>query len=171
MRKPLTILTINLALVVFLSFISQNAQPAVSKGNEIKRDGRFIAYDNGTVLDTKTNLMWAAKDSGSNVNWPDAKGYCENYRGGGYSDWRMPTQDELAGLYDASKGYRTACGQDAHLTEMIGLTCNWVWASETRGSKDAACFSFRGGDSYWKPQCYGNFSVSPRRALPVRNAK
>jgi hypothetical protein len=26
---------------------------------EKTRDGRFIAYDNGTVLDTKTNLMWA----------------------------------------------------------------------------------------------------------------
>jgi len=26
---------------------------------EIGRDGRFIAYDNGTVLDTETGLMWA----------------------------------------------------------------------------------------------------------------
>jgi len=31
---------------------------------ETARDGRFIAYDNGTVLDTKTHLMWAAKDNG-----------------------------------------------------------------------------------------------------------
>jgi len=31
---------------------------------ETVRDGRFIAYDNGTVLDTSTNLMWAAKDNG-----------------------------------------------------------------------------------------------------------
>jgi hypothetical protein len=63
------------------------------------RDGRFIAYDNGTVLDTSTNLMWAAKDNGSNINWADAE---SNYRGGGYTDWRMPTQDELAGLYDGA---------------------------------------------------------------------
>jgi hypothetical protein len=44
--------------------------------------------------------MWAAKDNGSPISWPEAKKYCENYRGGGYMDWRMPTQDELAGLYD-----------------------------------------------------------------------
>ena len=36
---------------------------------EMKKDKRFIAYDDGTVLDTKTNLMWAAKDNGSNLNW------------------------------------------------------------------------------------------------------
>jgi hypothetical protein len=60
--------------------------------------GRFIAYDNGTVLDTRSNLMWAAKDNGSKVTWQDAKSYCANYRGGGYTDWRMPTLDEFAGL-------------------------------------------------------------------------
>lgn len=80
-------------------------RPSVFKSNEIKRDGRFIAYDNGTVLDTKTNLMWAAKDNGNDVNWANARSYCESYRGGGYTDWRMPTQDELSELYDKSKKY------------------------------------------------------------------
>jgi len=70
---------------------------------ETARDGRFIAYSNGIVSDTRTNLMWAAKDNGSGINWANAKSYYENYRGGGYTDWRMPTQDELAGLYDAAK--------------------------------------------------------------------
>lgn len=62
--------------------------------------GRFIAYDNGTVLDTLTNRMWAAKDNGSDIDGANAKSYYENYRGCGYSDWRMPTQDELANIYD-----------------------------------------------------------------------
>ena len=63
---------------------------AVLTAGEAGRDGRFIAYNNGTVSDTQTGLMWAAKDNGSNINWVNAKSYCENYRGGGYSDWRMP---------------------------------------------------------------------------------
>ena len=84
---------------------------------EIGKDGRFTAYDDGTVLDTRTGLMWAAKDNGSNINWSNAQRYCENYRVGGYTDWRMPTQDELAGLYDKAKTYRSACGDDVHLTE------------------------------------------------------
>jgi hypothetical protein len=121
--------------------LAMSKRPPAPTVREIGRDGRFIAYDNGTVLDTKTNLMWAAKDHGSNINWQGAKNYCENYRGGGYTDWRMPTHDELAGLYDESKTYKTPFGDNAHLTELIRLTSNWVWASETRGS-DATKFNF-----------------------------
>jgi hypothetical protein len=58
--------------------------PTVTGPRETRRDGRFIAYDNGTVLDTKTSLMWAAKDNGRDTTWESGKSYCENYRGGGY---------------------------------------------------------------------------------------
>ncbi|MEI7673014.1 MAG: DUF1566 domain-containing protein, partial [Deltaproteobacteria bacterium] len=132
----------------------------------IGKDGRFTAYEDGTILDTRTGLMWAAKDNGSNINWGNAKSYCDNYRGGGYTDWRMPTQDELAGLYDAAKTYKAGCGNDVHLTGLIRLTCSWAWASETRGS-DAAYFSFLYGERYWYPQSVYN----TLRALPVRFGK
>ena len=66
---------------------------------ETDRYGRFIAYANGTVLDTRTNLMWASKDYGYDINWKDANRFCEDYRGGGYTDWRMPTRDELVRLF------------------------------------------------------------------------
>jgi hypothetical protein len=134
---------------------------------EIRKDGRFIAYDDGTVLDRVSGLMWAAKDNESDINWPGAKSYCENYRGGGYTDWRMPTQDELAGLYDKAEGYKSACGDEAHLTELIRLTCYWTWASETRDS-GAACFRFGGGGyRCWGPPSGSSFS----RVLPVRSGK
>ena len=133
---------------------------------EIRKDGRFIAYDDGTVLDTRTNLMWAAKDNGQNINWANARSYCENYRGGGYMDWRMPKQDEFAGLYDETKTYRTACGDYVHLTELIRLTCDWAWASETSGSV-AALFNFGDGGWRWYLQSSGDGD----RALPVRSGK
>ena len=145
-------------------------RPTVSTVGETGRDGRFIAYNNWTVLDTTTNLMWAAKDNGSNIKWANAKSYCENYRGGGYSDWRMPTQDELAGLYDKSIGYTPVCAASGdkdkvQLTNLITLSC-WVgWASETRGS-DAASFGFD-GERGWYPQSYDGLF----RALPVRFGK
>jgi TolB-like protein len=141
---------------------------AISKSKETRRDGRFVDNDDGTVTDTKTGLMWAAKDNGSRINWPDAKSYCENYRGGGYTDWRMPTQDELAGLYDSSKTYQSNCGPDVYLTELIRLTCNWAWASETSGS-DFASFDFDYGFWDWVPQ-FNDYYVSAR-ALPVRSVK
>ncbi len=77
-------------------------RPSPSTASEIGREGRFTSYNNGTVLDMQTGLMWAAKDNGSDIDWPGAKRYCENYRGGGYTDWRMPTLKELEGLYDSA---------------------------------------------------------------------
>ena len=129
-------------------------------------DDRFLAYDDGTVLDMQTNLMWASKDNGNDINWVNAKSYCENYRGGGYTDWRMPTQDELAGLYYAGKTYKSDCGHYAHLTELIRLTCTVPWASDTRGS-DAASFYFSLGTRSWHAQSIDN----GLRGLPVRSHK
>jgi uncharacterized protein YdbL (DUF1318 family) len=135
---------------------------------EKERDGRFVLYEDGTVLDTQTNLLWAAADNGKNVDWKEAKAYCENYRGGG---WRMPTQDELWTLVGsengATKGFDCCRGCDNHIaTRLIRLSCTWVWASETKDNGSAAAFVlFSYGARYWYLP-----SVSPnRRALPVRS--
>jgi hypothetical protein len=159
-----TIATLSLISLLFATSICMaQAQPSVSTAKETDRDGRFIAYDNGTVLDTRTNLMWAILDNGSNINWHDAKNYCETYRGGGYTDWRMPTRDELAGLYDAAKSYKSDCGYDVHVTALIHLTCSALWASGAHGS-GAARFRFGAGSRLWTPQLFGRGD----RALPVR---
>ena len=135
-------------------------RPSDVTANEIKRDGRFIAYDDGTVLDTSTNLMWASKDSGRDINWADAKIYCENYRGGGYTDWRMPKQNELAGLYDSSKSNLSRF----HVTDLIQLQVPLLWASETKDSK-AGTFFFKNGKLYWLR------ASESTRALPVRSVR
>jgi len=131
---------------------------------------RFIVHHgNGTVLDTKTNLMWAGKDNGSDVSWPDAKSYCENYHAGNYADWRLPTNDELASLYDAQQTRTAPCAGNFSIhpaTELIKITCIETWSSETRDAQ-AANFNFVQGNQRWYPQIqtYGT------RALPVRSNK
>ena len=126
------------------------------------RDGRFIAYNNGTVLDTRTGLMWAEKDNGSGIGWQGAKSYCENYRGGGYTDWRMPTYSELEMLHDTRidgiNGYS--------LTRVIELTKCCPWASDVSG----AYFRFDGGTRE-KNTGLWFFNAFSYRALPVRSAK
>lgn len=145
------------------TILAMAKRPSQPTAPETARDGRFIAYRDGTVLDTSTNLMWAAKDNGRDIKWANAKSYCKNYRGGGHKDWRMPTHDELAGLYDNDKSYRSMCG-DVKLTKLIRLTCGASWASEARGS-DAALFYFYYGSRSWVRQSYGRSA----RALPVRS--
>ena len=144
-------------------------RPSQSKARESARDGRFIAYDNETVLDTKTNLMWAAKDNGYDINWSNAKIYCKNYRGGGYTNWRMPTQDELAGLYDASKSTQAACDRNYNVhvaTDFIDITCFAPWTSETSES-DAIYFHFGTDERKWALHS----NADEGRSLPVRSVK
>ena len=119
-------------MIMVVAILAETFIAAISSAAAEKaRDGHFIAYDNGTVLDTKTNLMWAEKDNGSTLNWVFAKSYCESYRGGGYKDWRMPTQDELAGLYDKAIDNKTDNERTAHLTKLIHLTSGSIWTSES----------------------------------------
>jgi len=138
-------------------------RPSVSTANKIRRDGRFIAYSDGTVLDTNTNLMWAEKDNGAGINWANAKSYCENYRGGGYTNWRMPTKDELAGLYD--KKMRNRHGYP--VTDLIEITRCCPWASEMHGSVAAYYGFVLGGYKYG----FAHSLDASYSALPVRSDK
>ncbi len=169
--KP--VLTLIMLFCVAIALMVPNQGQAAG---EIKRDGRFIAYDDGTVLDTQTNLMWAAKDNGKKINWADAKKYCESYRGGGYTDWRMPTQDELAGLFDRSKPRLMPCDESYNkyviyvATELISITCYSPWASGIKGTGPRALantVSFEDGGKGVYPQALDVLG----RALPVRSVK
>ena len=139
-----------IGLFVFLGFI---ITPAIASD-------RFVNNGDGTVTDTKTGLMWAAKDNGDLINWTDARSYCQNYSGGGHTDWRMPSLVELTSLYDPEiqnkGGY--------HIPELIDITAESCWASETRGEA-AARFNFTYGRKYWLRKTHSGVG----RVLPVRS--
>jgi hypothetical protein len=56
----------------------------------------------GYWSDSSTGLVWAANDNGKDVTWDNALKYCRNLSLAGYSDWRLPSIDELQGIYDDS---------------------------------------------------------------------
>ncbi len=160
-----TMVAIMMVAILMGTFITAKSSTAEEKA----RDGRFILYDNGTVLDTKTNLMWAAKDNGEDIRWENAKIYCKNYRGGGYSDWRMPTQDEMAGLYDEGKSRPAPCDASFQIhvaTKLIDITCIGYWALD-RGWSEIGSFYFENGSRYVHPTS----CVCSERTLPVRSGK
>ncbi len=179
---------LGLPLICFLSLPLTHiclgqGEPDTGRAPKVTRtDGRFVAYDNQTVLDTKTKLMWAAKDNGRALSWPDARSFVRNYRVGGYTDWRLPTLDELKGLYDAAKTYRSTCAepigengqpvQDAgavHLTELISLTCIRLWTSQGRSGYPGSVimFDFHYGNDTLRPG-FQDFVDTAGRVLPVR---
>ena len=49
------------------------------------------------VIDHKTGLMWQ-QDNVEIINWSQANKYAKNLKLGGFSDWRLPTIDELKTL-------------------------------------------------------------------------
>ncbi len=116
---------------------------------------RFIDNKDKTVSDIETGLMWASSANDNSVTWAEAGEYCENYSSGGYQDWRMPTQSELAALLKAGlrKNEKT-----------IRINGDLVWADETDDSTAAYC-SFRNNGCGWMEQV---ISIS-LRALPVRD--
>lgn len=157
MSKTLGKIFTVLAVVILAGVFNANAA-------EKARDGRFIAYDDGTVWDSQSNLLWASRDNGSNINWSDAEEYCKTYDGSGYKGWRLPTKDELLTLYDRSifgnNGYR--------LTKLITLSGSYPWTSDVQGS-EALVVGFDKDRQMLFPESVNH--KSRNRALPVRFGK
>ena len=155
-------------LAVLLASCVSGGGPVVPKVLETSQNGRFVAYDNGTVKDVSTGLLWAAQDNGGPITWAEAMKFCRDYRVGGYDDWRMPTQDELTALYNpeiTNRGtYDEGCKGGYHITDLIHITCCCIWywngVDEVGGF-----FHFDTGPDGWRDQA---LSLHPR-ALPVRD--
>lgn len=172
MKKLLGTMAAVISVVLLIATLICCSRPYTAERpptQETTSDGRFIAYDNGTVLDTKTKLMWAAKDNGIDVSWANAKFYCENFQGGGYKDWRMPTLDELESLYDEQKTRPAACysRNGIHIaTELIDISCFYLWTSQTSPTtNEAAIFDFGPGIR----SAFAGQLPHLSRALPVRS--
>ena len=100
--------------------------------------------------------MWTRMDNGSDVDWNQATAYCSNLQLAGYNGWRLPTIDELQGIYDPRVRAQTAFDFGVVSVQVKGklkLT-GWDWSS-TQGDKPE-----------WS-QTFG-FSGENRGAFPLR---
>ena len=85
-------------------------------------DNIFSKDNHGVITDHKTGLQWFVGPD-RDTNWTQAKKWVEGLSvvGGG---WRMPTKDELHGLYQKGVG-------DRNIDSAFQTTGRCVWASET----------------------------------------
>jgi hypothetical protein len=102
--------------------VTAETDPATVSTKIIASDGRFEKLASGVVRDTKSGLDWYAGPD-KNTNWDDAKQLAAGLRvdGGG---WRMPTINELKGLYRKGAGSR-------NMTQLLETTGLLVWSEET----------------------------------------
>ena len=58
----------------------------------------LVDREDGTIFDTRTNLLWQQVSPDDTYTWEEAKEYCESLTLAGYNDWRLPTIEELKTL-------------------------------------------------------------------------
>ncbi len=122
------------------------------------------ASNGPTWTDPATGLTWTRKDSASDVTWQLAVNFCRNLSVDGYSGWRLPTIDQLAGIYDPAQQTTIQKGT-VHIKGGIDLTNLWVWSSSSgNASGEAWYFDFSVGRRYSFRQNFGDGG----RALCVR---
>ena len=114
-RKFFYVLFIPFISVLFLSL----SFPGEAAKGKSSRDGRYVDNGDGTVTDHRTELMWTQKDSyvalGECRNWYKSEKYVSELKTGGYSDWRMPTVEELKTIFEKSKSNTNYRGAPSRL--------------------------------------------------------
>jgi len=114
------------------------------------------------VKDHQTGLMWERGNS-MGILWTQTESYIANLRTGGFSDWRMPTVDELITLFvGRPEGTKTppfykGSGEDGFYWEKgvwkrKGEIFRSLWSStEVSGNPFFEwCVNFGTGRVYWR---------------------
>lgn len=148
--------------------ITLDGNPVANQAFEVARvtgakkaeNGGFEDLGNGSLRDTKTELVWTQADNGRDINWDDAMSYCAN-KGVG---WSLPTVAQLQGIYD-SNGNGTSCGAfTCKVSSLFRLTSEWFWSSERDSSSSAFFVDLAAGLRASFPVSFS----SPGHALCVR---
>jgi hypothetical protein len=148
------------AALVLLPIFAMSATQARAQNQTPANVGPVV----GGWTDPATGLMWTKQDNGSDVNWNQANAYCANMRLGGYTDWRLPTIDELQDIYDPSVDV-TVEGI-VHVKGKIRLSAKWEWSSSLKNAGEAWFFYFVGGgrgSNLINDHSYGNHALCVHR--------
>ncbi|MGB8379383.1 MAG: protein kinase [Rhodanobacteraceae bacterium] len=147
-------------LAVAEAIASAKQQRAVAEQAAQERAARagFVDLGNGVLKDTKTGRQWTQSDNGFDIDWDDAKSYCERMGGG----WRLPSVDELAAIYDARVPSPKECatGHTCKVSHLFNLTGELYWSGTHSGSTEA-----------WTVYLtYGGWSSDPMSISKIRRA-
>ncbi len=99
------------------------------------------------VIDPNTKLMWQdnASVKTTRKDWSEAISYCKNLKFAGFSDWRLPSIDELLSITDDTK-YNPAIKDG-----FLNVTADDYWSSspDASGSSNAWSVVFKNGGDGW----------------------
>lgn len=117
--------------------LDENRRPLEYVQNDYQDNG------DGTVTDRATGLTWQQSGSEKPLNYKDAKKYVEGLnrdRFAGYTDWRLPTVDELASLLEPEKKGKL------YIDPIFDDNQFWCWTADQRASGGAWDVNFNNGN-------------------------
>jgi outer membrane biosynthesis protein TonB len=106
--------------------VAASAEERTAVTATLEAGQRFANVKNGTLIDTRMNLMWASKVSPA-MPHQSAQSHAAGCRLGGYADWRLPRPEEL-------QHFLTGGGRElgaAMFQGEGGGTAVALWTSET----------------------------------------
>jgi len=138
-------------------------QKARDKAAEEAREKIAREKASSIWTDPATGLTWAKEDSYWGETWQMATDYCRSLQLAGYTDWRLPTIDELQRIYDPNTNV-----DGDHVNGNLKLTLPYSeWSSSQEyASGEAWTFDFRNGwrSSYQLDIHYANRALCVRRS-------
>jgi len=120
----------------------------------------FVDNGDGTISDTRSNLMWKKDDSfkefGYGINWFEAQDYCEmlnEKKYAGYDDWRLPSGEEAKSVFSFTQSNIDKDGAETHISELFeagGGHNTWTYEEKPDYQQYAQKFSFVTGNEMWE---------------------
>jgi chromosome segregation ATPase len=101
----------------------------------------------GTVTDGKTSLMWQQGGSDKYMPMEDIYAYIDQLnkqKYAGYSDWRLPTVEELMSLMENKE-----MNGDLYIDPVFSNKQRWCWTSDKRSSSSSWVVNFDDGNVDW----------------------
>ena len=150
--KVISLKTVTLvALIILLGTLSSGVYALPLESD----DKRYMDNGDGTITDTKTNLMWMKKDSylhsGHWLSWSEVHKYVRqlnNEKFAQYIDWQLPTTKELKTLYEPEKVNSSQAGKEMkiHADPIFGKNGSGsLWSGEENGRYNAFGVVFNTG--------------------------
>ena len=120
----------------------------------------FVDNGDGTISDTRSNLMWKKDDSfkefGYGINWFEAQDYCEilnEKKFAGYEDWRLPSGEEAKSAFSFTQSNTDKDGAETHMSDLFepgGGHNTWTYEEKPDYQQYAMKFSFITGNDMWE---------------------
>ena len=120
----------------------------------------FVDNGDGTISDTRSNLMWKKDDSfkefGYGINWFEAQDYCEmlnEKKYAGYDDWRLPSGEEAKSVFSFTQSNIDKDGAETHISDLFepgGGHNTWTYEEKPDYQQYAQKFSYVTGNEMWE---------------------